>query len=99
MEFSNIIRVKTSQYLIKITKLQRKAAGSKVLTTKHTASLQLLYTASRRLDIYTKFKIPEHLSKKGDKANHITDYIIYLLKEIYITYLTSKSATQASWLL
>ena len=54
--------------LTKITTLQRKAAGSKVLAAKHTASLQLLCTAGgnqARLDARTEFKIPERSPKGG----------------------------------
>jgi len=48
MKFGNTVRVETSRYLTKIAILRRKAdrksARSKVLTAKHTASLQLLCT-------------------------------------------------------
>ena len=66
MRFSNIVRVKTSRYLIKIT-----TPVAKVLTAKHTASLQLLCTVSgnqARLDARTEFKILEPSPKGGVEA-------------------------------
>ena len=44
MKLGNIVWVETSRYLTKIMILWRKAARSKVLAAKHTASLQLLCT-------------------------------------------------------
>ena len=44
MKLGNIVWVETSRYLTKIMILWRKAARSKVLAAKHTASLQLLRT-------------------------------------------------------
>ena len=66
MRFGNIVRVKTSRYLIKIT-----TPVAKVLTAKHTASLQLLCTVSgnqARLDARTEFKILEPSPKGGVEA-------------------------------
>src|SRR5882672_7942933 len=45
-KFGNIVWVEASRYLTKITTLRREAARSNVLVAKHTASLQLLCTAS-----------------------------------------------------
>ena len=48
-----------------------KSAGSKVLSAKHTASLQLLCTAGgnqARLDARTEFKNLEPLAKGGVEA-------------------------------
>ena len=78
MKFSNIVRVETSRYLTKITTLQRKAAGSKVLAAKHTASLQLLCTAGGNqatLDARTEFKIPERSPNGGSEAGRAIDCI------------------------
>ena len=44
LKFGIIVGVETSRYLTKMTILWRKAARSKVLAAKHTASLQLLCT-------------------------------------------------------
>ena len=54
-----------------------KSTKSKVLSAKHTASLQLLYTVGSnqaRLDARTKFKILEPLAKGGVEAGHTLSY-------------------------
>jgi len=80
MKFSNIVWVETSRYLTKITILRRLIA--KVLTAKHTASLQLLYTVGgnqARLDARTEFEILEPSLRGGVEASRAHHCILLKL--------------------